>query len=210
MSRLNPSGLRPDTHNDLQADSHSLSHPSNTVDVSQTHLVTYRNVKETPSFKGDGSDPVDIEEWKDPMRAFVKKGNMNTVNMLKRYLFTFGRERAKVSLSVLKLLKHWNKLTLWDGMLYKVKRDQNMNKKLYQFIVPDALNVRCSMVYTMLQATKAVHVHSHWLDTGFFGLAWHVILYFMSETARVVLWVRRRSPMLVLLWRIFTPQSPWN
>lgn len=49
------------------------------------------------------------------------------------------RERAKESRSVIKLLKHWNKLTLQDGMLFKVKRDHNMNKQLYQFIVPDCL-----------------------------------------------------------------------
>lgn len=49
------------------------------------------------------------------------------------------RERASEPRSVLKLLKHWNKLTIRDGMLFKVKRDNQMNKKLHQFIVPDAL-----------------------------------------------------------------------
>ena len=48
------------------------------------------------------------------------------------------RERTREPRSVLKLLKHWNKLTLQDGMLFKVKRDNNMNK-LYQCIVPDSL-----------------------------------------------------------------------
>ncbi len=50
-----------------------------------------------------------------------------------------NRERASEPRPVLKLLKHWNKLTIKDGMLFKVKRDCHMNKKLYQFIVPDAL-----------------------------------------------------------------------
>ena len=47
------------------------------MDISQAHLVTHRNVKEPPSFRGDGSDSLDIEEWEDLMRAFVKKGNVN-------------------------------------------------------------------------------------------------------------------------------------
>lgn len=49
------------------------------------------------------------------------------------------RERASEPRTVLRLLKHWTKLIIRDGMLFKVKRDNQMNKKLHQFIVPDAL-----------------------------------------------------------------------
>lgn len=49
------------------------------------------------------------------------------------------RERASESRPVIRLLKHWKKLTIRDGMLFRVKRDNHVNKKLHQFIVPDAL-----------------------------------------------------------------------
>ncbi|KAG1925166.1 interleukin-1 receptor accessory protein-like 1-A [Pimephales promelas] len=61
------------------------------------------------------------------------------VYYIRRHKRPDKRERAKEPRSVIKLLKHWNKLTLQDGMLFKVKRDHNMNKQLYQFIVPDCL-----------------------------------------------------------------------
>ncbi len=46
------------------------------------------------------------------------------------------RGRASEPQNALKLLKHWNKLTIKDGMLFKVKSDCRVNKKLSQFIVP--------------------------------------------------------------------------
>ncbi|KAI2644940.1 Transposon Ty3-G Gag-Pol polyprotein [Labeo rohita] len=48
-------------------------------------------------------------------------------------------ERSSESPLVIRLLKHWNKLTIRDGMLFRVKRDNHVNNKLHQFIVPDAL-----------------------------------------------------------------------
>lgn len=49
------------------------------------------------------------------------------------------RERAVESQSVIKLLKHWSRLTIQNGMLYKTRKDPHMNKKIFQFIVPDSL-----------------------------------------------------------------------
>ena len=49
------------------------------------------------------------------------------------------RERADESRSVIKLLKHWSRLTIRDGMLYKRRKDPHMDKKIFQFIVPDSL-----------------------------------------------------------------------
>lgn len=57
----------------------------------------------------------------------------STLLAMQEHDSTVSRVVQKESRSVLKLLKHGNKLTLRDGMLYKVKRYQNMNKKLYQF-----------------------------------------------------------------------------
>ncbi|KAL3999269.1 calcium/calmodulin-dependent serine protein kinase [Sarotherodon galilaeus] len=48
-------------------------------------------------------------------------------------------ERAGESRGVMKLLRHWSRLMIKDSMLYKVKKDRNMNMTIYQFVVPDAL-----------------------------------------------------------------------
>lgn len=94
ISRLNPPSLGSDTQSNPHTGSTTLTRPSNNVDISQAHLVTHRNVKEPPSFRGDGSDSVDIEEWEDLMRAFVKKGNMNTAEHVEEILVHL-RGRAK-------------------------------------------------------------------------------------------------------------------
>lgn len=49
------------------------------------------------------------------------------------------RERANESQSVSKLLKHWTRLTIQNGMLYKARKDPHMNTKILQFIVPDSM-----------------------------------------------------------------------
>ncbi|KAI4889661.1 hypothetical protein NFI96_000231 [Prochilodus magdalenae] len=49
------------------------------------------------------------------------------------------RERAKVSRNASRLLKQWEKLTLEDGVLYRVSRDPLSKRKRFQFIVPMSL-----------------------------------------------------------------------
>ena len=49
------------------------------------------------------------------------------------------REAASVPDSISKLLRHWKKLKIQNGILYRVKKDHRLNKKLSQFIVPDGL-----------------------------------------------------------------------
>lgn len=49
------------------------------------------------------------------------------------------KEQSKESTSVRKLFKHYDKLVISDGVLYKVKRDLKLNKKLYLFVVPASL-----------------------------------------------------------------------
>ncbi len=51
----------------------------------------------------------------------------------------YKREQAKESTSVRRLLKHHDKLVVCSGVLYKVKRDPKLNKKLYLFVVPASL-----------------------------------------------------------------------
>ncbi|XDV11309.1 hypothetical protein PO909_000279 [Leuciscus waleckii] len=48
----------------------------------------------------------------------------------------------KESKSVRRLLKHHDKLVICDGVLYKVKRDPKLNKKLYLFVVPASLKAQ--------------------------------------------------------------------
>ncbi|KAJ8367497.1 hypothetical protein AAFF_G00317200 [Aldrovandia affinis] len=50
-----------------------------------------------------------------------------------------ARERAAESSCVLRLLKHWKKLKVRNGLLYRVKRDRRMDRKIYQFVTPEAL-----------------------------------------------------------------------
>lgn len=52
---------------------------------------------------------------------------------------TSKKEQSKESTSVRKFFKHYNKLVISNGVLYKVKRDQKLNKKLYLFVVPASL-----------------------------------------------------------------------
>lgn len=52
------------------------------------------------------------------------------------------KEQAKESKSVQRLLKHHDKLVICDGVLYKLKRDSKLNKKLYLFVVPASLKAQ--------------------------------------------------------------------
>uniref|UniRef100_A0A669C967 Gypsy retrotransposon integrase-like protein 1 n=1 Tax=Oreochromis niloticus TaxID=8128 RepID=A0A669C967_ORENI len=49
------------------------------------------------------------------------------------------REKSSECAMVIRYLKHWDKLTMCNGVLYRVSRDQVSKKKRYQFVVPDAL-----------------------------------------------------------------------
>lgn len=52
------------------------------------------------------------------------------------------RERASESRGVMKMLRHWAKLSIKNGMLYKVKKDRQMNMAIHQFVVPDSLKTQ--------------------------------------------------------------------
>lgn len=49
------------------------------------------------------------------------------------------RERFNESVLVTRYLKHWDRLTVKDGVLYRTSRDQKTKAKRFQYIVPDSL-----------------------------------------------------------------------
>lgn len=52
------------------------------------------------------------------------------------------REAASEPDGVSGLLRHWKKLKVQNGILYRLKRHQCLNKKILQFVVPDGLKVQ--------------------------------------------------------------------
>uniref|UniRef100_A0A3P9J9N1 Gypsy retrotransposon integrase-like protein 1 n=1 Tax=Oryzias latipes TaxID=8090 RepID=A0A3P9J9N1_ORYLA len=49
------------------------------------------------------------------------------------------RERCNEGLQTLRILKQWDKLTLLNGVLYRVSKDPLTKHKRFQFVVPDSL-----------------------------------------------------------------------
>uniref|UniRef100_A0A8C5H551 Gypsy retrotransposon integrase-like protein 1 n=1 Tax=Gouania willdenowi TaxID=441366 RepID=A0A8C5H551_GOUWI len=49
------------------------------------------------------------------------------------------REAASEPNCTKRLLRHWEKLRVQNGVLYRVTKDSKFNKKVFQFIVPDSL-----------------------------------------------------------------------
>lgn len=51
------------------------------------------------------------------------------------------RERVKESVTVTRYLKHWEKFTVSNGVLYRVSRDQITRARRFQYVVPESLKV---------------------------------------------------------------------
>ena len=49
------------------------------------------------------------------------------------------RERVRESVTVVRYLKHWEKLVVSNGILYRVSRDQVTKSKRHQYAVPESL-----------------------------------------------------------------------
>lgn len=77
MSHLSPHSLDSDRPKVRHSDDYKAESPLSLSNVSQNQVIQHRKVKEPPSFRGDGSDTIEIEEWEDLMRTFVKKSNLN-------------------------------------------------------------------------------------------------------------------------------------
>ena len=60
----------------VHGDSHTPAQDS--VSSSQLHVVTQRKVRDPPTFRGNKSDLVKLEEWIELMRTFIKKGSLPT------------------------------------------------------------------------------------------------------------------------------------
>lgn len=69
--------------------------------------------------------------------------SLTTVRMcscsLLRHKHPSKSERKKEPSSVTNFLKHWKKLKIRNHVLYRVKKDRLMNRKLFQYVVPDSL-----------------------------------------------------------------------
>ena len=51
-------------------------------------------------------------------------------------------ERADEPSSVCQLLKYWDKLVVHDGLLCKMRRDRNTNRRVFLFVVPNSLKAQ--------------------------------------------------------------------
>lgn len=77
VSHLSSHSLDTDTPSKKHTDDYRTDSSSGMANVSQNQVIQHRKVKELPSFRGEGSDTVEIEEWEDLMRTFVRKSNMS-------------------------------------------------------------------------------------------------------------------------------------
>lgn len=68
--------------------------PTQSLDMSQVQFVPHRKVKEPPVFRGDSSDTVNVCEWEDLMRCYVKKTNLR-VDQQAEEILTHLRGRAR-------------------------------------------------------------------------------------------------------------------
>lgn len=64
------------------------------LDLSQVQLVPHRKVREPPTFKGDDTDTVDVREWEDLMKNYIKRTNIRPEQQAEEILIRL-RGRAK-------------------------------------------------------------------------------------------------------------------
>ena len=67
---------------------------THSLDLSHIQLAPHRKVKEPPTFKGDDSDTVDVHEWEDLMKDYVKRTNVKPEQQAEEILIHL-RGRAK-------------------------------------------------------------------------------------------------------------------
>lgn len=74
---------------------------SQMLDLIQSQLSFSRNVKEPPSFRGEVSDTVDLSEWIDVMRDYIKRNNLKTEQQAEEILIHLrGRARDVVKFGI--------------------------------------------------------------------------------------------------------------
>ncbi|XP_076135733.1 uncharacterized protein LOC143118592 [Alosa pseudoharengus] len=74
LSRPSPTAAIASTHTQ---DSHTPAQDF-LSSSSQLHVVSQRKVRDPPTFRGDSSDSVTLEEWIELMRTFIRKGGLPT------------------------------------------------------------------------------------------------------------------------------------
>ncbi|KAK0152244.1 Retrovirus-related Pol polyprotein from transposon 17.6 [Merluccius polli] len=67
---------------------------AHSLDLSHVQLAPHRKVKEPPTFRGDDSDTVDVHEWEDLMRDYIKRTNVKPEQQAEEMLIHL-RGRAK-------------------------------------------------------------------------------------------------------------------
>ncbi|KAJ8015865.1 hypothetical protein DPEC_G00000940 [Dallia pectoralis] len=61
------------------------------------------------------------------------------LSYIERHRRPSRRERFKESAAVTRYLKHWDRLTVNNGVLYRISRHQKTKAKRFQYVVPDSL-----------------------------------------------------------------------
>ncbi|KAJ8010185.1 hypothetical protein DPEC_G00072360 [Dallia pectoralis] len=61
------------------------------------------------------------------------------LSYIERHRRPSRRERFKESAAVKRYLKHWDRLTVNNGVLYRISRHQKTKAKRFQYVVPDSL-----------------------------------------------------------------------
>lgn len=93
LARLGPMHTAP-TPSISQAQATSTNTSTQSLDLSQVQFVPHRKVKEPPAFRGDSTDAVNVHEWEDLMRGYIKKTNISVEQQAEEIL-THLRGRAK-------------------------------------------------------------------------------------------------------------------
>ncbi|XP_013889527.1 uncharacterized protein LOC106536752 [Austrofundulus limnaeus] len=95
MSHLNSSRPSEIATKNPQNESHQI--PCNTLDLSQVQVIPRSQVREPPTFKGESSDAVTVDEWKDLMRNYIKKSVIQQEHQAEEILIHLrGRARDVV------------------------------------------------------------------------------------------------------------------
>lgn len=76
LSRSSP--VAPLPAHSAHSGSHTLVHDSVASSSSQRHVVSQRKLRDPPTFRGDNSDSVTLEEWIEITQTFIKRGGLST------------------------------------------------------------------------------------------------------------------------------------
>lgn len=95
MSHLNTSSPTATVHASPE-ETYNTKAPSpiNTLDLSQVQLITRREVKDPPVFRGESSDALAVDEWEELMKNYVRKSNVQLENQAEEIIVHL-RGRAK-------------------------------------------------------------------------------------------------------------------